>query len=327
MTPLSSCRGQAYDGASNMAGWKSGVATRIANEEPLAIHVHCLAHCVNLCIQDVISQCKPIKDALDLVFELVGLIKYSPKREQVFLLHQSQLSIDHDTVSLKPLCPTRWTCRTGSIAAVITNYELLIDVLEEISTTTDYEYGRKASGFHAFMEKFSTFFGLRLAHLIFSASEQLSITLQSKNVMVQEAMIAVNMAKQFYTRQRELSSFQPFFTSVVAESTGKTDPPLLLRYCRVPKRLDAGDENHMFQDPEEYYRQQYFQVMDSCYGELATRFEQKGFTVASHIETVIMNSCNGKPPAKIPDEVAVPYSKDLNIERLIVQLSMIPDLV
>ena len=40
-----------------------------------------------------------------------------------------------------------------------------------------------------------------------------------------------------------------------------------------------------------------------------------------------MNSCNGKPPAKILDEVAVPYSKDLNIECLIVQLSMITDLV
>ena len=37
--------------------------------------------------------------------------------------------------------------------------------------------------------------------------------------MVQEAMIAVNMAKQFYTRQRELL-FQSYFTSVVAESGG-----------------------------------------------------------------------------------------------------------
>ena len=34
-----------------------------------------------------------------------------------------------------------------------------------------------------------------------------------------------------------------------------------------------------------------------------------------------MNSCNGKPPAKIPDEVAVPYS----ISNVFVQLSMIPD--
>ena len=60
---------------------------------------------------------------------------------------------------------------------------------------------------------------------------------------------------------------------------------------------------------------------------LLWRIEQKCFTVASHIKTIIMNSCNGKPPAKIPDEVAVLYSKDLNIKRLIVQLSMIPDLV
>ena len=113
------------------------------------------------------------------------------------------------------------------------------------------------------------------------------------------------MAKQFYTRQRELLSVSIILYTLVyvaAESIGKTDPPVLPRYRRVPKRLDAGDKNHiyMFQDPEEYHRQHYFQVMDSCYGELARslRFEQNGFTVASHIETIIMNSCNGKPPAK-----------------------------
>ena len=39
-----------------------------------------------------------------------------------------------------------------------------------------------------------------------------------------------------------------------------------------------------------------------------------------------MNPCNGKPPAKISDEGGVHYSKDLNIDRLIVQLSVIPGL-
>ena len=93
--------------------------------------------------------------------------------------------------------------------------------------------------------------------------------IRAKNTMVQEATIVVNMAKLFYIRQRELhvSSFQLFFKSVVSESSGKTDCPVLPRYCRVPKMLDGGDENHIFLDPEEYYRQQYFQVMDSCYGE------------------------------------------------------------
>ena len=39
--PLSLCRGQAYDDASNMQGKRSGVATRFRNEQPAAIPVHC----------------------------------------------------------------------------------------------------------------------------------------------------------------------------------------------------------------------------------------------------------------------------------------------
>ena len=46
------------------------------------------------------------------------------------------------------------------------------------------------------MGKLSTFFGLKLAHLVFSASEQqLSITLQNKDTTAQDANIAVNLAK------------------------------------------------------------------------------------------------------------------------------------
>ena len=46
--PIKNCRGQAYDGASNMQGNFKGVATRLQQEVPSAIHVHCLAHCLNL---------------------------------------------------------------------------------------------------------------------------------------------------------------------------------------------------------------------------------------------------------------------------------------
>ena len=46
--PLSQCRGQAYDGASNMSGHISGVAAQIKEIKPTAIYVHCLAHSTNL---------------------------------------------------------------------------------------------------------------------------------------------------------------------------------------------------------------------------------------------------------------------------------------
>ena len=88
---------------------------------------------------------------------------------------------------------------------MIENYETLLEALDEISETCKDEYGRKAVGFHAFIGKFSTFFGLKLAHLVFSASEQLSITLQNKDTTTQDANIAVNLAKAFYIRQRDLS--------------------------------------------------------------------------------------------------------------------------
>jgi hypothetical protein len=51
--PIGQCRGQAYDGASNMMGHINGVAARIQKDEPAAIYVHCLAHCTNLSLQTV----------------------------------------------------------------------------------------------------------------------------------------------------------------------------------------------------------------------------------------------------------------------------------
>ena len=48
----SQCRGQAYDGASNMSGHLRGVPAQIKSEQSAALHVHCLAHCLNLCLQD-----------------------------------------------------------------------------------------------------------------------------------------------------------------------------------------------------------------------------------------------------------------------------------
>lgn len=47
--PLSSCRGQVYDGAANMAGHLNGVAALFKKEEPKSLFVPCMAHSINLC--------------------------------------------------------------------------------------------------------------------------------------------------------------------------------------------------------------------------------------------------------------------------------------
>lgn len=42
-------RGQCYDGASNMAGARSGVQAVVQRDAPKAMYVHCAAHRLNLC--------------------------------------------------------------------------------------------------------------------------------------------------------------------------------------------------------------------------------------------------------------------------------------
>lgn len=96
-----------------------------------------------------------------------------PKRSHLFSEKLKELDISG--VNIKPLCPTRWTARTGTIQAILQDYTVLIDTLDEIHQTTRDEYGLKAAGLLSTMEKFSTLFGLKLGELVFGASETLSL--------------------------------------------------------------------------------------------------------------------------------------------------------
>ena len=88
--PFNTCRGQTYDGAANMSGHLRGVASRFKKEEPAALYVHCFAHSLNLCLQDASRSCTSVHDSLELVMEIVKLIKFSPKRTTLFNTIKSQ---------------------------------------------------------------------------------------------------------------------------------------------------------------------------------------------------------------------------------------------
>ena len=59
------------------------------------------------------------------------------------------------------------------------------------------EPGRKDTGLSAVMEKFATYFGLKLSFLECSATKQLSVTIQGHTVNAQEATSAVQITKMF----------------------------------------------------------------------------------------------------------------------------------
>ena len=135
---LDKCRGQCYDGAGNMLGKKSGVATRIQELQPKAFVTHCHGHSLSLSVKDVTRSCKVLADTMDTSNEIVTLIKFSPKRENVLGGIKDLDNLEGETADeqvpvagIVRFCPTRWTVRTTCCKRIIDNYALLLEVWDD----------------------------------------------------------------------------------------------------------------------------------------------------------------------------------------------------
>ena len=105
-------------------------------------------------------------------------------------------------------------------------------------------------------------------------------------------------------------------------------PPVRPGYRRAPKRLDDETPAHQYELPEDMYRHQYFEVLECVTGEISRRFQQKDFNIVSTMESVLLNGANGSATdSPIPTELTDMYSKDINMDRLKVQLAIVPDLI
>ncbi len=108
--PISGLRGQAYDGAANMAGRYSGAQAIIKKEQPIAPYIHCGAHCVNLITQHACTASRVVHSALQWVHELRILFGQSGKFKSLF--KEVAKSVQGSFQTIRPLCPTRWTVRS-----------------------------------------------------------------------------------------------------------------------------------------------------------------------------------------------------------------------
>ena len=133
---LKDCRGQGYDGASNMAGRFRGLQALVAAEETRAIYVHCFAHSLNLVVQHSIQQDRKLRDIFSLIGSILNFIRDSPKRKawlETFLKEGKELGSGF--ANIQPLCPTRWSVRGGALAGICSHYKAILAWLKEVDQT------------------------------------------------------------------------------------------------------------------------------------------------------------------------------------------------
>lgn len=51
---------------------------------------------------------------------------------------------------------------------------------------------------------------------------------------------------------------------------------------------------HRYDNPKDYFKQQFFEALEQAVGTLENRFEQKNMTIVKEIESLLLNAANGE---------------------------------
>ena len=317
-------RGQAYDGASVMSGCHSGVGKRLMDVESRAVTIHCQAHSLNLAVQDACARVPTLNSFMNKVNELLNFMRSFPKR----LAELRQLSTTD--LSLRPLCPTRWTLRYAALESM---QKLLIPLNCELiaisgNTSCDRESRAKATGFVRLLSKFEFYLMLMIASKLFEVTDRLSQTLQKSTISACEGLKAAESVVRSLQQWRSDVCFNGLMQeSLHLSSTLDAEPPAVPRQKKVPHKLDDGLPGHHFKLAEEYYRAIYFKVIDEAIGAITSRFHGKGFEILVTAERVLLQAFTNTPVSQEDlKTLEEHFVDDLNFTRLKPQLEVLKNI-
>ncbi len=134
--PFSKIVAQCYDGASNMNGRHKGLATRVSQENPMAIYTHCYNHQLNLALESTCCDIAEVRNAVGTSKVIHNFIKASAKRNDTFksLQREHNLTVvkgkeDLSKLSIKPLSGTRWASRDKAFESITENFKIIVQTL------------------------------------------------------------------------------------------------------------------------------------------------------------------------------------------------------
>ena len=311
------CRGQCYEGASNMTGSRGGVAAQIREKQPKALLTHCYGHALNLAVGDCIKQSKIFRDALDVAFEVAKLIRFSPKRnaefDNIFVENYMEDNRDAPSHSIRALCPTRWTVHGNVLESILDHWSVLCQLWEQcLDTRLVLDVKARIIGVKSQMTSFGLLFGMHLSKTILKHTDNLSRTLQKQSMSSAECQGIAELTVSTLQRMRSDEAFDQFFSvvEISRESLG-ADTPSLPRKKRARIEVGTGAGSHA-ESVEDYYRQKYYEALDMCVESIKDRFNQPGYQLYRNLEEVLVMAANGKAYDKQLDAIRDFYGDDFN---------------
>ena len=168
---------QTYDSASSMSGKYRGAKTKVSEIlERDIIFVPCIAHGANLVVEHSSKASILISEMYDILECIYVFFNARITRSKVLV---DALTEIENALQLRNLSKTRWTARPESVEAVWRTYEAIVDVLQEIKGSSEFDKATrtKAAGVLSRI--------LRFDSIMFS-----------KNVLIKTKMMTVDSMNQ-----------------------------------------------------------------------------------------------------------------------------------
>ena len=185
--------GLATDGASVMTGRSCGVGVQLLQGSPGLVHVHCVAHRLNLACVDAMKQEKYLELLKGNVNSLYSYFHASSIRSNN--LKAQQEALDEPQVRLKHAIDIRWLALYDAVAAVHASYGSLVAAIT--SKAENKQLSIKAQAVHKFITEFS--FPAVIA------------------LLCDVLKIVTNLSKKFQSSNIDLSSVEPSVTIAISQ--------------------------------------------------------------------------------------------------------------
>ena len=217
---------------------------------------------------------------------------------------------EHHT-TLKPLCPTRWTVIGKAVNSVLTQYDSVLSSLEEMSSNGSDTVVR-ANGLLERFQKGKTVLGLLLTLEMIGELECLNKSLQKRTQTIARMQAAIQCVKSTIKAKRNEEDFQDVFNKAAAMVDSLGIEPIQIPHQRQPpKWYTGGASQHVPKTPEEYYRIEFFKMLDTVDLQFHERFNLT--EILLKLEEVLFTGEMGEVIDQYPE---------LNRESLNVQLRM-----
>lgn len=205
---IQKCRGQGYDGASNMSGQYTGLQKRIKNIVPTAEYVHCAAHNLNLVLNDSVFNITEVSQFYDIVQQTYVFFSVSLPRWQA--LNKTLEGELARKKIIKKLCPTRWASRNDCLLALKQNFQCVMKCLTKIILSShNKQEVEQALVIRKHLDSFQFILMITLQNKILENISRASESVQSKSVDLHKACIFLSHASEKLQHLRR--NFSEFF--------------------------------------------------------------------------------------------------------------------